>query len=45
MVNVIVVNKGNEETEKTKALVAAVQSDDVKAFIDEKFGGIVKAKF
>ena len=45
MVNVIVVNKGNEETEKTKALVAAVQSDDVKAFIEEKYNGIVKAKF
>lgn len=45
MVNVIVVNKGNEESEKTKALVAAVQTEEVKAFIEEKFNGIVKAKF
>ncbi len=44
-VNVIVVNAGNEESEKTKALVAAVQTDEVKAFIDEQFKGAVQAKF
>ena len=44
-VNVIVVNKGNEESEKTKALVAAVQTDAVKKFIEEKYNGAVIAKF
>jgi D-methionine transport system substrate-binding protein len=44
-VNIIVVNKGNEETEKTKALVAALQSDAVRSFIEERFNGAVVAKF
>ena len=44
-VNVIVVNKGNEESEKTKALVAAVQTEAVKKFIEEKYNGAVIAKF
>lgn len=44
-VNVIVVNKGNEESEKTKALVAAVQTEAVKKFIEEKYSGAVIAKF
>ena len=44
-VNVIVVNKGNEESEKTKALVAAIQTDAVKKFIEEKYNGAVIAKF
>ena len=44
-VNVIVVNKGNEESEKTKALVAALQTDEVKAFIESEFNGAVVAKF
>ena len=44
-VNVIVVNKGNEESEKTKALVAAIQTDAVKSFIEEKYKGAVIAKF
>ena len=44
-VNVIVVNKGNEESEKTKALVAAIQTDAVKDFIAEKYNGAVIAKF
>ncbi len=44
-VNIIVVNKGNEETEKTKALVAALQTDEVRQFIDEKYNGAVIAKF
>ena len=43
--NVIVVNKGNEESEKTKALVAAIQTDAVKKFIEEKYNGAVIAKF
>ena len=44
-VNVIVVNAGNEESEKTKALVAAIQTDAVKDFIADKYNGAVIAKF
>lgn len=44
-VNVIVVNKGNEESEKTKALVAAIQTEAVKKFIEDKYNGAVIAKF
>ena len=44
-VNVIVVNEGNEESEKTQALVKAVQSDTVKQFIEEQYHGAVVAKF
>ena len=44
-VNIIVVNKGNEESEKTKALVAALQSDAVRDFINEKYNGAVVPKF
>lgn len=44
-VNVIVVNKGNEESEKTKALVKAVQTDAVKEFILSTYNGAVQPKF
>jgi D-methionine transport system substrate-binding protein len=44
-VNVIVVNAGNEESEKTQALVKAIQTDEVKAFIEEQYKGAVQAKF
>lgn len=44
-VNVIVVNKGNEDSEKTKALVAAIQTDEVRQFIEEKYDGLVKVRF
>ncbi len=44
-VNVIVVNKGNEETEKTQALVKAIQTEEVKKFIEDKYNGAVIAKF
>ena len=44
-VNVIVVNAGNEESDKTKALVAALQSDATKQFIEETYNGAVVAKF
>ena len=44
-VNVIVVNAGNENSEKTQALVKAVQTDAVKEFIAEKYNGAVIAKF
>ena len=44
-VNVIVVNEENKDSEKTKALVAALQTDEVKKFIEETFAGAVQAKF
>lgn len=44
-VNVIVVNKGNEESEKTQALVKAIQTEEVKKFIEDKYNGAVIAKF
>ncbi len=43
--NVIAVKAGNEETEKTKALVNAILSDDVRTYIDETYKGAVVAKF
>lgn len=45
MVNVIVVNAENKDSEKTKALVKAVQTDAVKDFILEKYHGAVQPKF
>ena len=44
-VNVIVVNKGNENSAKVQALIAALQSDATRAFIEERFNGAVVAKF
>ena len=44
-VNVIVVNEGNENSEKIQALVNALHSDATKAFIEETFNGAVVAKF
>ena len=38
-------NAGNENSEKTQALVKAVQTDAVKDFIAEKYNGAVIAKF
>lgn len=43
--NVIAVAKGNENSDKIKALVAALQSDEVKEFIDKTYGGAVVALF
>ena len=43
--NVIVVKEGNEETDKTKALVAAVLTEDVKKYIEENYAGAVVATF
>ena len=40
-VNIIVVNAGNENSEKIQALVAALQSDETRAFIEERFNGAV----
>ena len=44
-VNIIVVNAGNENSEKTQALVNALHSDATRAFIEETFNGAVVAKF
>lgn len=42
-VNVIAVKEGNEDSDAIKALVEALKSDDIKAFIDEKYDGAVIA--
>lgn len=39
--NVVAVRAGDEGSEKIKALVAALQSDKVKAFIEEAYNGAV----
>lgn len=39
--NVIVVKEGNENSEKTQALVGAVLSDGVKSYIEETYGNAV----
>lgn len=44
-VNVLVVKAGNEENAKIKALVKALQSEKVKAFIEEKYQGAVVPAF
>ena len=43
--NYIVVRTGEEESEKTKALVNAVLSDKVKSFIEDKYNGAVVPVF
>lgn len=43
--NIVVVRAGDENTDKTKALVAAIQSDAVKNFITEKYQGSVISIF
>ena len=40
-VNVIAVKEGNENSDKIKALVAALKSDEIKDFINEKYEGAV----
>lgn len=40
-VNVIAVKEGNENSDKIKALVAALKSDEIKDFINEKYDGAV----
>lgn len=44
-INYLVVKEGNEDPEKTQALIAALQSDEVKAYIEEQYGSSVVAKF
>lgn len=43
--NVIVVKEGNEESDKTKALIKAVTSEETKKFIDEQWQGAVVPVF
>lgn len=43
--NIIACAKGNENNEKTQALLKALKSDNVKKFIDKKYGGAVKTIF
>ena len=40
-VNVVVVKEGNEDTEKTKALVAAFASQECKDYVAKNFGDVV----
>ena len=43
--NFLVVKQGNEETEKTKALVEAITSDELQAYIEDTYKGAVIASF
>lgn len=43
--NIVAVNRGNENSAKINALVAALQTDEVKNFIAEKYNGAVVAIF
>lgn len=43
--NILVVKEGNEAAEATKALIAALQSEKVRQFIDATYDGAVIAKF
>lgn len=43
--NFVVVKQGNENAEKTKALVTAIQSDAVKNYIEETYKGAVIPSF
>ena len=39
--NVIAVHEGNEESEKIKALVAALKSDEIVKYINDTYDGAV----
>lgn len=43
--NVVAVRKGEENSDKTKALLEALKTDDVKKFIEDKYKGAVIAIF
>lgn len=43
--NIVAVKEGNENSEKIKALIAAISSDEISAFINETYGGAVKPLF
>ena len=44
-VNVVAVKEGNENSEKIQALVKALESEEVKAFIEETYNGAVVPLF
>ena len=44
-VNVIAVKEGNENSEKIQALINALMSDEVKAFIESQYSGAVVTMF
>ena len=43
--NILVVKAGNETSDKTKALLKATQSDEVKKFINDKYKGAILPAF
>ena len=43
--NIIAVKKGNEDSEKSKALLKAMTSDKIKKFIEKKYGNAVVPVF
>ncbi len=43
--NIIVVKRGNENTEAIKALNKAVNSEEIRKFIEEKYKGAIIAAF
>ncbi len=43
--NVLVVKQGNEQTDKTKALIQALKSDAVRTYIEQTYQGAVVALF
>lgn len=43
--NILVVKAGNEASDKTKALLKATQSEEVKKFINEKYKGAIVPAF
>lgn len=44
-INYLVVKEGNEETDKTLALIEALQSDEVVEYFEENYGNAVVAMF
>lgn len=44
-VNVVAVKEGNETSDKTKALIKALQSDKVKKYIEDTYDGAVEPLF
>lgn len=43
--NILVVKEENQDSDKTKALVEAITSDEVKSFMEEKYSGAVISVF
>ena len=43
--NIVAVKEGNEDTEKTKALIEVLQSDVVRDYIEATYDGAVIPKF